>query len=127
MEEDANSEFLKQFGGSATANLVTCMLLFAYKFIEGRCRHSKCSSNTRLCKCSADNYNTDRRSSPPSIKENVGSKESLQKLQAGDDKEIPTRHSAVGEIGDSQRQHNPPNSEVVTGENAIWKIQKFDT
>ena len=66
-----NNDFLKQFGGSATANVVTIVLVMIYKFIEGRCKHSRCSSNTSCFKCETDNYATERGSSGPSVKENA--------------------------------------------------------
>ena len=68
-----NNDFLKQFGGSATANVLTIVVVMIYKFIEGRCKHSKCQSNTSCFSCSADNYLTRRSggSSDPRVKENA--------------------------------------------------------
>ena len=68
---EGNNEFVKQFGGSVTANLVFAVLLVVYKFLESRCKHSKCSSDTSCFHCSADNYSTSRGSSPPKIKDEV--------------------------------------------------------
>ena len=86
MENGDGSEFGKQFAGSAAANVVFMVGLLIYKFIEGRCKHSKCSSNTRFCRCSADNYETERRAgSNKDIKNAVRPQESLQKMFRRDD------------------------------------------
>lgn len=99
MENSENSEFLKQFGGSATANLVFCIGMIVYKFIEGRCKHSKCSSNTSIFKCSADNYETERASSAPKIKEDgLQFEESVQELPTSKHKEVQTRHLKVDQF-----------------------------
>ena len=107
MENNSN-EFLKQFGGSATANVLTVIVFMVFKFIEGRCKHSKCSSNTSCFSCSADNYATERGgSSVPRVKENdVRPTVSMQEVHPSNDKEVQEGHSAVIQV------NQPPSSET---------------
>ena len=103
MENNSN-EFLKQFGGSATANVLTVIVFMVYKFIEGRCKHSKCSSNTSCFSCSADNYATERGTR---VKENdVRPKKSLSGVHTSDGKEVQTKHPSVIQV------NQPPSSET---------------
>ena len=53
MEEDGSSEFYKQLGGSATANLLFAGGFMIYKIFSKKCQHSKCKSNTKCFQCSA--------------------------------------------------------------------------
>ena len=61
MEGGDGSQFMSQFKGSAVANLVFMIVFVVYKFIDKRCQHSSCESNTRCCKCSAheDSFSDD--------------------------------------------------------------------
>ena len=97
MEESAGNEFGKQFAGSAAANVVFMIGLLLYKFFEGRCKHSKCSSNLSWCRCNVDNYETER-STRNKAKDAVQSEKSLPQLQAREHKEIQERHSAVEKL-----------------------------
>lgn len=100
-----NNDFLKQFGGSATANVVTIVLVMIYKFIEGRCKHSKCSSNTSCFKCETDNFPTERASSPRRIKENAFQPESsVSEMPSGKHTQVQERHTSVIQV-------DQPNSE----------------
>ena len=114
-----NNQFLQQFGGSATANLVTAIGFMIYKFIEGRCKHSKCSSNTSCFKCSADNY-TERAASNKTIRDGVRPQESMQKLQRRDNKILQEKHIAVEklELRDPE-SISTGNSVVVKGETIV--------
>ena len=93
MENDG-SEFGKQFAGSAAANVVFMVGLLLYKFFEGRCKHSKCSSNTKFCKCNVDNYETER-STGNKLKNAFQSEKSLPQLHARNRKKISPRHSPI--------------------------------
>ena len=104
-----NNQFLQQFGGSATANLLTAMLFMVYKFIEGRCKHSSCQSNTRFCKCKTDNYDTERATSNPYNKDDVRPVESLQGVQARNSPEIQTRHPPIIEVREPESRENSGN------------------
>ena len=119
MDNQDPNEFMKQFGGSATANLVFCIAFFLYKFLESRCKHSKCSSNLSWCKCSADNYNTERGSSLPNIKiDGIRSPRSVQKLSTRNDQEIQERHSEIIQVKEPQgREHSRDFSMVKGGDN----------
>ena len=96
-----NNQFLQQFGGSATANVVSAIVFILYKFIEGRCKHSKCSSNTKCFKCSADNYETERASSAPKVKD-VRPQKSLSGVQT----EIQTRHPQIVAVIEPESRDN---------------------
>ena len=85
MESEGSNEFMKQFGGSVTANVVFAVGILIYKFLEGRCKHSKCSSTTSCFKCSADNY-TERDTSNKTIRDGVRPQESVQAVFSRDDK-----------------------------------------
>ena len=103
-----NNEFLKQFGGSAVANVVTCVCFMLYKFVEGRCRHSKCSSDTSCFKCSADNYSTERCSSPPRRKDDdIFSENSLSSVHPRNHQEIQERHTPfIQVVASKSREHS---------------------
>jgi len=85
MENGDGSEFGKQFAGSAAANVVFMVGLLIYKFIEGRCKHSKCSSNTRFCRCSADNYETERAVDNKRIRNDLQLESRVQEVFRRDD------------------------------------------
>ena len=113
MEE--NNQFLQQFGGSATANLVSAIIFMIYKFIEGRCKHSKCSSNTRCFKCSADNYETKRCTSNPynNKEDDIQPQSRLQELQRIESTEVQTRHSPTIEIRETEGRDHTRDFELV--------------
>ena len=96
MENDG-SEFGKQFAGSAAANVVFMIGIMIYKFLEGRCKHSKCSSNTRCFKCNVDNYETER-SSHNKAKDAFQFEKSMPQMQARDHQEIQEGHFAVEKL-----------------------------
>ena len=55
MEAEPNAEFMKQFSGSATANLVFVGALILYRMIKTLCeRDSRCHSKIHLCCCDMD-------------------------------------------------------------------------
>lgn len=55
MEDPVSAEFVKQFSGSATANLVFVLALFIYKAFQKCCeRDSKCHSKIHTCCFSVD-------------------------------------------------------------------------
>ena len=96
-----NNDFLKQFGGSATANVLTIVVVMIYKFIEGRCKHSKCQSNTSCFSCSADNYQTRRSggSSDPRVKENaIQPKSRVSKMPSSKHSQVQEGHSSVIQV-----------------------------
>lgn len=110
-----NNQFLQQFGGSATANLVTAMLFMVYKFIEGRCKHSKCSSNTSCFKCSADNYETERATSNPYNKDDIRPEKSLSEVHTRNSPEIQTRHPPIIEVREPESRENTRDFSLVKG------------
>lgn len=83
MSED--NEFLKQFSGSAAANVVLMICVGLYKLIESRCKHSRCSSNTSCFKCSVDNDQTIRGGN---INDQIRAEESVSKLQTSERQEV---------------------------------------
>ena len=96
MEGDG-SEFGKQFAGSAAANVVFMIGLLIYKFFEGRCKHSKCSSNLSWCRCNVDNYETER-STGNKAKDAIQSEKSVPRLQAREREKIQERHFALKKL-----------------------------
>ena len=86
MENGDGSEFMKQFGGSAAANVVFAVGILLYKFIEGRCKHSRCSSNLSWCRCNVDNYETERAVDNKTIRDGVRPRESVQAMFRRDNK-----------------------------------------
>ena len=95
--EGGENEFGKQFAGSAAANVVFMIGLLLYRFFEGRCKHSKCSSNTTCFKCNVDNYETER-STRNKAKDAVQSEESLPSLQGGERQKIQERHIEIEKL-----------------------------
>ena len=59
MAEEGGSEFYKQLGGSATANLIFAVGFMVYKVFSQKCKHSKCKSNTKCFQCSAQEDSID--------------------------------------------------------------------
>ena len=92
-----NNDFLKQFGGSATANVLTIVVVMIYKFIEGRCKHSRCSSNTSCFKCETDNYSTQRGgSSDPRVKENaIQPESSVSEMPSSKHSQVQEGHTST--------------------------------
>ena len=116
MENNSN-EFLKQFGGSATANVLTVIVFMVYKFIEGRCKHSKCSSNTSCFSCSADNYATERGTR---VKENdVRPKKSLSGVHTSDDKEVQKGYPSVIQVNQPDSSDTTSNRQLVRGDELV--------
>jgi hypothetical protein len=85
-----NSEIWQQFSGSALANVVMMFGYGLYKFIEGHCKHSRCSCNNRCFKCSVDNDEIQRQITKR--EDDIRSLQNLQTLQFGDQKKIPEGH-----------------------------------
>ena len=116
MENNSN-EFLKQFGGSATANVLTVIVFMVYKFIEGRCKHSKCESKTSCFSCSADNYSTER---GIRVKENdVRPTVSMQEVHPSNDKEVQEGHSAVIQVVQPDSSDTTSNRQLVRGDELV--------
>ena len=110
-----NNQFLQQFGGSATANVVSAIAFIIYKFIEGKCKHSKCSSNTSCFKCSADNYATERATSNPYNKDDIRLEEGLQEVHARHSPEIQTRHPKIIAVIEPESRENTRDFSLVRG------------
>ena len=115
MENNSN-EFLKQFGGSATANVLTVIVFMVYKFIEGRCKHSKCESKTSCFSCSADNYATQR---GIKVKDDIQPKKSLPGVHTRNGKEVQTRHSAVIQVVQPDSSDTTSNRQLVRGDELV--------
>ena len=58
-DEEQTSEFYKQLGGSATANLIFAVGFFIYRIFSQKCRHSKCKSTSKCLTCSAQEDSVD--------------------------------------------------------------------
>ena len=74
-EDEAQTEFIKQFSGSAAANGLTGLILLVMFGLRKLCtRKSKCKANLHTCCLDVDiRDDTMRNSSPPSSKtEQVG-------------------------------------------------------
>ena len=52
-DPEASSEFYKQFGGSAAANVVFAVAFLVYKVFSQKCKHSKCKGNSKCFSCEA--------------------------------------------------------------------------
>lgn len=51
------NEFIKQFAGSGSANIVTLILLSIGWFVKNKCKHVKCKGHSYCCDCSIkDDY-----------------------------------------------------------------------
>ena len=95
--DDEGGEFGKQFAGSAAANVVFMIGIVLYRFIEGRCKHSKCSSNTRCFKCNVDNYETER-SAHNIAKDAIQPQKSVPEMQAREHPKISPGHFAIEKL-----------------------------
>ena len=100
-----DNQFLQQFGGSATANVVSAIVFILYKFIEGRCKHSSCSSDTKFCKCKTDNYATERGSSAPKVND-VRPQEGLSTVHTRHSPEIQTRRPQIVAVIEPESRDN---------------------
>jgi hypothetical protein len=87
-----DSEFWKQFSGSATANIVLVIAYGLYKFIESHCKHSRCSSKNSCFNCSVDNDKTIR---GLEVKDALQFGEDMQKLQPRNQEKIQERHNEI--------------------------------
>jgi hypothetical protein len=120
MENDGSNEFIKQFGGSAAANVVFAVGLLLYKFIEGRCKHSRCSSNLSWCRCNVDNYETERAESNKDIKNAVRSQESVQAMFRRDNQIVQEKHIETLELrAEESIEGSARDSILVKGEDAV--------
>ena len=65
MDENINSDFMKQFSGSATANLAFGLLFLLYQSFKKLCdRKSKCKSRIHCCCLDLDIKDETIRESP---------------------------------------------------------------
>lgn len=119
MENDGN-EFTKQFIGSASANVVFMVGILIYKFIEGRCKHSRCSSNSRCLTCAVDNYDTERGESNQIVKNDLQLEKSLPELHRRDDKILPSQHLEALELRSPDSFSGDPKNRIMAiGENIV--------
>ena len=119
MENNSN-EFLKQFGGSATANVLTVIVFMVYKFIEGRCKHSKCESKTSCFSCSADNYATQRGgSSEPRVKDDIQPTKSLSGVLSRNETQIHARYPAVIQVDQAESTDTASERQLVRGDELV--------
>ena len=117
---DNSNDFLKQFGGSATANVMTVIVFMVYKFIEGRCKHSRCSSNTSCFRCSADNYATERGgSSEPRVKDDIQPKKSMFELPSRNRPEIQARYSSVIPVNQAESTDTASERQLALGNELV--------
>jgi len=116
MDDPEGNEFGKQFAGSAAANVVFVVGMLLYKFIEGRCKHSRCSSNTSWLSCNVDNYETER-STRNRVKDAVQPPESVPEMQAREHKIIQEKHITI----DKLELRDPESLEGNTREPSVVK------
>ena len=116
--EGNGSEFGKQFAGSAAANVVFMVGIFLFRFFESRCKHSKCSSNTRCFKCNVDNYQTER-SARNTAKDAIQSEESVPEMQTRVHQEVQTRHIEVVDLELRDPESLTRDRNLVRGENIV--------
>ena len=115
MENNSN-EFLKQFGGSATANVLTVIVFMVYKFIEGRCKHSKCESKTSCFSCSADNYATQRGTK---VKDDIQPKSRVCELQSRNDSQIQKGYPSVIQVDQAESTDTASERQLVRGDELV--------
>ena len=115
MENNSN-EFLKQFGGSATANVLTVIVFMVYKFIEGRCKHSKCESKTSCFSCSADNYATQR---GIKVKDDIQPTKSLSGVHSRNETQIHARYPAVIQVDQAESTDTASERQLVRGDELV--------
>ena len=108
-----NNQFLQQMAGSSVANILTVALFMIYKFIEGRCKHSQCQSNTSLCSCKADNYETKRDSKNPYNKDDIQPEIRLQKLHRSELPQVHERHPQTSQADSSSSSENSRDSRLA--------------
>ena len=74
--------------------------ILIYKFIEDRCKHSRCSSTSSCLKCAVDNYDTERGESNQTheVQDAVQPEKSVPEMQARNNPKIPERHFALDNI-----------------------------
>ena len=118
MENDGN-EFTKQFIGSASANVVFMVGILIYKFVEGRCKHSRCSSNSSCLTCAVDNYDTERAESNKTVND-LQPEKSVQFVHRRDDKILPSQHLEALELRSPDSfSGDPKNRLMAIGENIV--------
>ena len=92
-EEDGPSEFYKQLGGSATANLIFTVGFMIYKIFSQKCQHSKCKSNTRFCQCSAQEDSIIEDKEDEEFQRQIEQK--MSEMQASIDRRLRTKRSTT--------------------------------
>ena len=91
MVEDGSSEFYKQLGGSATANLIFAVGLMIYKIFSQKCQHSKCKSNTKCLQCSAQEDSVNSKEDAEFQRE---IEEKMSEMQASINRRLRTKRSS---------------------------------
>ena len=88
---EGESQLLTNFKAGTLSNLVFVVLFLVYKFTESHCKHSRCSSNTRWCKCRINTDDSNSEVGNKTLRLNVRSQKSLSELQKSDRGKIPKR------------------------------------
>ena len=93
MEEDGSSEFYKQLGGSATANLLFAVGFMIYKIFSEKCQHSKCKSNTKCFQCSAQEDSVNESKEDAEFQRQINEK--MSEMQTAINRRVRTKRSAT--------------------------------
>ena len=92
MDEEPTSEFYKQLGGSATANLIFAVAFFIYRIFSQKCRHSKCKSTSKCLTCSAQEDSIDN-SKDEEFQREI--KAEMSEMQRRFDRRLRTKRGAI--------------------------------
>ena len=87
------SEFYKQLGGSATANLIFAVGFMIYKIFSQKCQHSKCKSNTKCFQCSAQEDSINESKEDERFQREI--KEKMSEMQASINRRLRTKRSST--------------------------------
>ena len=106
-QEEPTSEFYKQLGGSATANLIFAVFFFVYRIFSTKCKHSKCASTSKCLTCSAQEDSVDNSKDDEAFQRQI--KEQMQEMQRRFDRRLRTQRSSSIPLNDlelrSPRKH----------------------
>ena len=105
-QEEPTSEFYKQLGGSATANLIFAVFFFVYRIFSTKCKHSKCKSTSKCLTCSAQEDSLDSKDDEEFQRQ---IKEEMSEMQRRFDRRLRTQRSSSIPLNDlelrSPRKH----------------------
>jgi hypothetical protein len=109
-QEEPTSEFYKQLGGSATANLMFAVAFFIYRTFSQKCRHSKCKSTSKCLTCSAQEDSIDN-SKDEEFQREI--KEEMLEMQRRFDRRLRSKRCSVISIDDLELRSPSRKHQVV--------------